>query len=250
MKSPRLAIAVLAAAALFTSAARAEPQQRITGVVELFTSQGCNSCPPADAVLEELGRQPDIIALGYHVDYWDYLGWRDTMATPDNTARQNDYRGAFGKRAVYTPQAVVNGKTHMNGAKRGKINAALSEYRQTGFPVSVDVIRRGESIVIRTGAMPNPPGGAHLLLVFFDEPKSIDIAGGENGGRKVGYWNPVTAVQTAGMWNGEASEYVLPASMIAKKGGGGCAVLLQSMKKEGGPSAILGAALIGRPLTN
>ena len=79
------------------------------GVVELFTSQGCSSCPPADAILEDLVKKGEVVALAYHVDYWDYLGWQDTLATPDNTARQYDYAKAFGVRSVYTPQAVING---------------------------------------------------------------------------------------------------------------------------------------------
>ena len=89
-----------------------------SGVVELFTSQGCSSCPPADAVLAELAEAGDVVALGYHVDYWDYLGWKDTLGSPENTARQYEYGKSFGDRSVYTPQAVINGRTHVNGAKR------------------------------------------------------------------------------------------------------------------------------------
>ena len=130
------------------------------GVVELFTSQGCNSCPPADAVLTELAERGDVVALGYHVDYWDYLGWKDTLATPENTERQKQYGKAFGKRSVYTPQAVINGRTHVNGAKREAVDTALTEMENEGEGLSVDinVTRTGESVIIDAAAAPGGEG--------------------------------------------------------------------------------------------
>src|SRR5690606_18761221 len=98
-----------------SSASAAEPVKRPKGVVELFTSQGCNSCPPAAEYLSQLALEGDVVALSYHVDYWDYLGWRDTLANADNTQRQQQYNRAFGTRSVYTPQAIVNGRQEVNG---------------------------------------------------------------------------------------------------------------------------------------
>src|SRR5262245_27148421 len=105
----RLAAFALFAAslAMITGTGSAESRKPL-GVLELFTSQGCNSCPPADALLAEMAAKGDVVALAYHVDYWDYLGWRDTLARPENTQRQRDYGRAFGIRSVYTPQAVIN----------------------------------------------------------------------------------------------------------------------------------------------
>ncbi len=214
------------------------------GVVELFTSQGCNSCPPADKVLAELADKGEVVALGYHVDYWDYLGWKDTLATPQNTERQYLYGKAFSKRSVYTPQAVINGRVHVNGAKREAVGAALSEMQRTGKGLSVDinVTQSADSIVIDTAGVPDGKGNAHLVLVHFDPMKPVEIERGENMGQTIAYANPVTSVQTAGMWHGKAMRFELPRSEVNKKGG--CAILLQSVNKQGLPGPILGAAVV------
>lgn len=219
---------------------------RPVGVVELFTSQGCNSCPPADEVFAGLAQRGDLIALAYHVDYWDYLGWRDTMARPENTQRQHDYRQAFGGRSVYTPQAVVNGRVHMNGAKGRKVAAAIEAMARSGQGPNVllAVTRRGESLIISVGEAKGIDE-AHLMLVYFDRPQTVEIGKGENGGRKISYWNPVTSIQVAGMWHGKAAEFELPASAVERKGSGGCAVLLQARAKGEAPGPIIGATLIG-----
>ncbi|MEW9836116.1 DUF1223 domain-containing protein [Mesorhizobium marinum] len=218
--------------------------QKPKGVVELFTSQGCNSCPPADAVLARLAARGDVVALGYHVDYWDYLGWKDTLAQPENTERQKLYGKAFGKREVYTPQAVINGRTHVKGGKRGAVEAALVELERTGKGLSVDitVTRVGDSVLIDAAGSPGGIGNAHLVLVQFDPVKPIVIERGENKGRTISYANPVTSIQTAGMWHGKAARFELPRSEINKKGG--CAILLQAMGEDGLPGPILGAAIV------
>ena len=214
------------------------------GVVELFTSQGCSSCPPADAVLAELARRGDVVALGYHVDYWDYLGWKDTLGSPENTERQRQYGRSFGKREVYTPQAVINGRVHVKGGKREAVAGALSELENRGDGLSVDinVTRSGESVMIDAAAAPGEKGDAHLVLVHFDPMKPVTIERGENKGQTITYANPVTSVQTAGMWHGKAQRFELPRSEVTKKGG--CAILLQSVNKEGLPGPILGAAVV------
>lgn len=220
------------------------------GVVELFTSQGCSSCPPADALFADLVSRKDIVALAYHVDYWDYLGWKDTLSTKKNTERQYAYMRAFGARSVYTPQAVINGRAHVNGASRVAVDSTLSgmDKMAQGMRVPVRVTQEGDGVVIDAGdAGTNPatPSNAHVVVVYFDPPQTIDIGKGENSGRSQTYWNAVSDIQTAGMWHGKAQRYELPMSEISKKGG--CAVLLQAVGKDGSPGPILGAAMIRNP---
>ncbi|MGO4833138.1 DUF1223 domain-containing protein [Rhizobiaceae sp. 2RAB30] len=218
------------------------------GVVELFTSQGCSSCPPADAVFAELAAKGDIVALAYHVDYWDYLGWRDTLAKPENTARQRDYMRTFRSRSVYTPQAVINGSAHVNGSDRAAIETALAKGKDgaEGLPVSITAKRVGDSLVIEVGKG-KAGEKAHVVLVYYNPVTPIAIAEGENQGRMVSYWNAVTDMQTAGVWHGEAARFEMPMSEVTKRGAGGCAVLLQSVGKDDTPGPILGAAAIEHP---
>ena len=243
----------LATAALFLAlpwgAAAGESVKRPTAVVELFTSQGCNSCPPADELLSDLAASGEVVALAYHVDYWDYLGWRDTLASPENTARQHEYSRAFGDRMVYTPQAIVNGRQQTNGAKRHKVESAIRRMQGTaeGMSVDVDISYSGDSVVIETGAAGREVGDAQVVLVYFHPATRVEIDRGKNTGRSFTYVNAVSSFHTAGMWHGEKARFELPMSEIAKKGAGGCAVLVQEMRKGGLPGPILGAALITMP---
>lgn len=233
-----------ATAALAAAGDIGEPE----GVVELFTSQGCNSCPPADAVLEDLTRSGKLVTLGYHVDYWDYLGWKDTLASSDNTERQKSYARSFGIRSVYTPQAVLNGRAHVNGAKRKSVVESLDAMRGKGqgLTVRLKVTRVEDSVMIDAEGSESGVGNAHLVLVYFDAMRAVEIERGENKGQSINYVNPVTDIQTAGMWHGKAVRFELPSSEIEKKKGG-CAVLLQVVSKDGLPGPILGAAIISRP---
>jgi len=257
----RLAAVALALTALGGVALAAEPEKAATdkpqanraqsekplGVVELFTSQGCSSCPPADEFFAELAVKDDIVALAYHVNYWDYLGWQDTLSTKENTERQYDYMRAFGNRSVYTPQAVINGRSHVNGASRKEVDGALARMDRTGegMRVGIKVSRANDRVVIDAGDASGGPADAHVIIVYFDPPRMVRIGQGENSGRSLTYWNAVSDIQTAGMWHGKAQRYELPMTEIAKKGG--CAVLLQSVGKDGMPGAILGAAFIRKP---
>lgn len=227
------------------SGAQEQAAQRPVGVIELFTSQGCNSCPPADELLGEMAARGDVVALAYHVDYWDYLGWRDTLARPDNTARQKEYNEAFGSRSVYTPQAVINGRVHVNGAKRAKVAGALERMAgpDRGLSVDVAVSYTADSIVIETGAAPRPVREAHLMLVYFSPATTVQIERGKNQGKSYVYSNAVSGFHSAGMWHGKAARFELPLSEVAKKAKGGYAVLVQEMGKDGRPGAILGAAI-------
>lgn len=235
--------AALTALAILISNPASRAGERLAGVVELFTSQGCKSSPAADANLAELSKRGDVLTLGYHVGYWDYLGWRDTLATPDSSARQDNYRKTFESRSLYTPQAVVNGRLHVNGSRRGEIEAALSSLASMGdgLMVDVDVSRRGDSIVISAGDG-KVSQRAHVTIVYYDRAQSVQIKAGENSGRQVRYINSVTGVQPAGMWHGKAAVFELPAAEMSRRGPGGFAVLLQSVGRDGALGPILGAA--------
>ncbi len=248
----RRSILLLAAAlpfAVASSASTAEEQGKPIAVVELFTSQGCSSCPPADAFLGDLVGRGDIVALAYHVDYWDYLGWRDTLASAENTARQRAYGRSFGASSVYTPQMIVNGRTHMAGSRRAAVANAIDDRVDTpeGLTVELSASYAGENIVIEAGESLTGNSKAHVVLVNFDAAHTIDVKRGENRGKKLTYHNAVTNFQTVGVWKGVATRFELPMSEIAGKGSGGCAVLLQETTANGLPGAILGATMVMFP---
>lgn len=225
----------------------AEATARPVGVVELFTSQGCSSCPPADALLAELAGRDDVVALSYHVDYWDYLGWKDTLATPENTARQRAY-GAALDRPVYTPQAVINGHRDAVGSNRKAILAALDRPESGALSVDIALSARNGSIFVDIGAAAGPAAAgladAHVIVVYYKPSEVVSIESGENRGRSVDYRNVVTGFQTVGMWHGDSMRLELPKSEIVRKGGR-CAVLVQAFDAEGRPGIILGAAHSG-----
>ncbi|MCX8999323.1 DUF1223 domain-containing protein [Rhizobiaceae bacterium BDR2-2] len=216
------------------------------GVVELFTAQGCVSCPPADAVFEKLVRQGDVVALAYHVDYWNYLGWSDTLGTQENTQRQYGYAKSLGRSNVYTPQAIINGRDHVNGADLVGINARLDTFGNKGAGLTVPV-----SATLRNGELGIEIGGgqgkAEVVVAYFRRVQSVEVLKGQNKGRKATYWNSVYDVQTVGMWEGLPLRITLPTSVMKmKKGPGkdGCAVLLQTAKDDGAPAAIIGATIL------
>ncbi len=230
-----------------TMLAAVPAQAEIKGVVELFTSQGCSSCPPADKLLGQYAAQPDILALSYNVDYWDYLGWKDTLASPDNTERQRNYAQARGDGQVYTPQAVIDGRTHAVGSSKTAIDAALAKY-SGGLPIHLSLSSTGDAITVAIdaadpaakAAMPH----ATLWLVMYDKSVSVPIGRGENGGRTVTYTDVVRKLRPIAMWKGEAMSVDLPKSEIKQADVNRCAVLLQAETKDGLPGPILGAATI------
>lgn len=243
----RLAAVALALTG-FSGTAHSQEKDRPVGVIELFTSQGCNSCPPADELFAEFAAKDDMVALAYHVTYWDYLGWQDQLGSKDNTDRQYAYMRAFGSRSVYTPQAVINGRTHVSGAEREDVTGALDNLAKTGQAMNIDmtVTEKADTFTIDVGAAQGASGAAHVVVVHYKAPEEVDLQKGENKGRRVTYWNAVTDLHTAGMWHGKAQRYELPRSEVEKKGG--CAVLLQAVGKDGLPGPILGAAVVRRPV--
>ena len=208
-------------------------------VLELFTSQGCSSCPPADALLGELAQRPGIVALAFHVDYWDYIGWKDPYASPANTQRQHDYAAALGLHMVYTPQMVVDGRTDVVGSERGDVEAAIGKAAtQPKLAVAIEKGDAGYRAVIPAASSAPAGGPATVWLALFDTVQETRVARGENGGRTLKEFNIVREWREIASWNGEALSLSL--AMPVKPDHNGCAVIVQSPST--GP--ILGAALI------
>jgi hypothetical protein len=239
--SPRFLIPLIASV-VFSGPLQAEDGTP-KGVVELFTAQGCSSCPPADAAFRKLVNQGDVIALAYHVDYWNYLGWADTLSSKENTERQYGYAKTMGRSNVYTPQAIVNGRGHLAGADLNGINSQIDTYSSegNGLTVPISAAMRGDELEIKIGA---GQGKANVVMVYFDKEKTIDVEKGENSGQKISYLHSVTNVETVGMWDGKATSLTLPASVLQRPQLEGCAILLQSATADGDPAAILGATVV------
>jgi hypothetical protein len=211
-------------------------------VVELFTSQGCASCPPADKLLGDLARDPGVLAVSMPVDYWDYLGWKDTLADRAFTARQKAYGEVRGDRQIYTPQAVVDGFVHAVGSNQDAIlSAELVAAHQGALSVPLSVQVTSASVKIDVPARPGAEP-ATVLLVPIVRKMDVAIARGENKGRTITYTNVARNVMPLGTWTGEARSFEVPLATLGK--GSGCdsyAVLLQSGSPER-PGVILGAA--------
>jgi hypothetical protein len=235
-----LAAPVLLALAAVTVNAAAPAKSPV--VLELFTSQGCSSCPPADALLGRYAKQNGVIALSYSVDYWDYLGWHDTLASPANSARQRAYAAARGDGAVYTPQMVVDGMRHAVGSEEGSIDAtiAAAERQRAGSLVPVSLQADHGMLVIRIGAAPagSKKRAAMVLLVSAKSLQDVHIARGENGGRTIAYHDAVRGFRPVGRWTGEALTLRVPILGLGQGGADRFAALLQT----DGPGEILGAA--------
>lgn len=239
----KFVISLVLAGSCFAGAAGAGELRAPKGVVELFTSQGCSSCPPADKALKKLVEQGDVVALAYHVDYWNYLGWADTLGSKENTERQYAYARALGRSNVYTPQAVINGRDHMSGADLGAINRKLDSLKSMGkgLVVNVSASLKGDQLAIDVA---EGKGKANVVVVYFDRGTYVTVESGENSGRMIPYWHSVTDIQTVGMWDGSKLELRLPANMLGTKKKHGCAVLLQAAGQGGEPGPILGAAVV------
>ncbi len=222
----------------------AEAQQKV--VVELFTSQGCSSCPPADRFLGELAKRDDVMALSLHVDYWDYLGWKDTLATPETTRRQRDYAQRFSQRYVYTPQTVVNGIGHNSGLrKKDTADLIAKAGGDVKAKMNIDHATSGHVTVSVVGGHIAEPADVYLML--FDDQKSVAIECGENAGKSVEYHNVVREVRRIATWDGAPLSLDLDVS-----GAGGCAVIVQTAglgPSSASPGSTLGTerASRGRP---
>lgn len=210
-------------------------------VLELFTSQGCNSCPPADALMQDWLKQPGVIPLSLHVDYWDYLGWKDTLSRKGHVVRQQDYARIQGKREVYTPQVVVDGQYAVIGSDREAVAAALAKARkQQHVPMQAERNKSTGGWQIQVPALASWQGEAKLLLCRYDTSHEVSIERGENTGRTLTYLNVARAWADFGRWKGQSATFEVPDLSGIDWSRQGAVVLLQSLNGEGvGP--IVGA---------
>jgi hypothetical protein len=220
--------------------AHADPR----AVVELFTSQGCSSCPPADKIIGELAKDPSIIALSMPIDYWDYLGWKDTLADSRFTARQKAYSKMRGDREVYTPQAVINGETHVIGSDRAGIESAIGATRKSDEVMSVPVTmtQAGKQITVSVAANKNHAAShGEVWLCGISKSVPISVSRGENRGRELTYYNVVRNLVKVGDWNGSPGSWTVSLDNVAHDGVDGAVVLVQDGNRDK-PGPMLGAA--------
>ena len=221
--------------------AHAEPR----AVVELFTSQGCSSCPPADKLLGELAKDPSVIALSMPIDYWDYLGWKDTLADARFSARQKAYSQMRGDRDVYTPQVVVNGSAHVIGSDRAGIESAIGATRKADGVMSVPVTMTlaGKQITVSVAASSKDPAAMHgeVWIGSISQAVPISISRGENSGRELTYYNVVRNLLKVGDWNGSPGSWTVPLENISREGVDAAVVYVQDGNRDK-PGPMLGAA--------
>jgi hypothetical protein len=243
MTTSRVLIGSIGAALIFVAhpSAFADPR----AVIELFTSQGCSSCPAADRLLSELGSDPSLITLSLPIDYWDYLGWKDTLAIPSHTARQKAYSHVRGDREIYTPQVVINGITQAIGSDRAKIEKAVEQSRHNPSPLSVPlhVTVNDERVTVDLPKRDDGEAAAgEVWLCALSQSVSVGIGRGENRGRSITYTNVVRRWVKLGTWTGKGETFTVPIDAIRSDGIDAVAVILQSGSSDK-PGAMLGASL-------
>jgi len=230
----------LAAVVMSSAVAIAEPR----GVVELFTSQGCSSCPPADKLAGELAHDPSLIVMSLPIDYWDYLGWKDTLALPGHGKRQRAYSKVRGDREVYTPQVVVNGVAQSLGSDKAAIENAVAQTRKQdgtlSLPLSMSVTTDNISITIP--AANGAPEKAEVWLCPITKDVTVQVGKGENTGHSLTYHNVVRRWVKLGDWNGAARSFTVPVHDVTAVGGDAVAVVVQAGTKDA-PGNMLGATL-------
>jgi hypothetical protein len=220
----------------------APPPQRASAplhpvVVELFTAQGCSSCPPADAALDRLSGDPNVVAISRPVTYWDGLGWRDTLARPANTALQRAYAARQGSDEVYTPQAIVQGEVLLVGGRTGAIHRAIDEAAARPGPGLRIEAGAGGRILALDGAAPRP---AEIRLLALRARVPVAIGRGENEGRTIDYVNVVVADDVIGAWRGGPLRLRLPPARLHAPGADRYAIIVQ----EPGAGPILAASFL------
>lgn len=227
-------IALLAVlAAMTTGADRARADDAVV-MVELFTSQGCHSCPPADAYLGQIADREDVIALSMHVDYWDYLGWRDVFGQAGHSKRQRAYAATMKERMVYTPQIVVQGREAMVGSHTVKVDDAIRRHAASKRSAEITLVMRGDRLVAEIAPVGDDAVSGDVMMVWFSRAETVAIRTGENGGRDLTYHNVVKGWSDMGRWRGGRIAMTTAKPMEAD----GVAVFVQAGR--GGP--ILAAA--------
>jgi len=221
--------------------AHADPR----AVVELFTSQGCSSCPPADKIIGELAKDPSIIAMSMPIDYWDYLGWKDTLADARFSARQKAYSRMRGDREVYTPQAVINGQVHVIGSDRTSIENAIGATGKADGVMSIPVTmtQSGKQITVAVAAASKVPESHHgeVWICSISKAVPISIARGENHGKEITYHNVVRNLVKLGDWNGNPATWTVPLDTVEHEGIDAAVAYVQDGSRDK-PGPMLGAA--------
>jgi len=205
--------AAFAGAALTTQAVAGEPR----AVIELFTSQGCSSCPPADRRMGELAKDPSLVTMSLPVDYWDYLGWKDTLALHGHSNRERAYASTRGDGQVYTPQVVVNGVVHVLGSDKVAIEQAIAQTRSNAAPLTVPVTMTvaDGTVTVTVPAAAGTHNSGEVWLCPVTGKAQVAVGRGENHGRTLTYTNVVRGWVKLGDWKGEAQTFTLPVAKIA-----------------------------------
>jgi hypothetical protein len=234
-------LALTLALAVLPVLARAADKSPV--VVELFTSQGCSSCPPADAYLGELAKRPDLLALAFHVEYWNYIGWVDPFAKPWATRRQHDYMSKLHTRYIFTPEIVVNGATEGIGSERNAIEPLIHAAAMDTAPhPELTLLWRADgALVVDVGEGHSPPDEpAVLWLLGYDGLHETKVLRGENEGQTLADHHAVRSFRKLGAWLGWSEQLIVPADEARTLGDSGIAVLLQAA----GSGPIISAAQI------
>ncbi len=236
-----ITLAIGAVFALPAVGAFAQPRT----LIELFTSQGCSSCPAADKLLGELAKDPSVLVLSLSVDYWDYLGWKDTLALPGHGKRQHGYAGLRGDRAIYTPQIVVNGTTHVLGSDRDAIKQAVEKARhKSDDAVKLDASVKDGVITINLPAGDLEGKVAEVWLCPVSKAVPVQISRGDNRGHTIKYTNVVRGWKKVGDWNGEARQFSVPVSSIKAHSEFDSVAILIQHGKLGAPGRVVGSTKI------
>ncbi len=233
------AVISFAQAPLAADPAKAAHSSSSPVVVELYTSQGCSSCPPADAFLGELARRQGVLALSFHVDLWNYIGWTDPFSSPASTARQRAYVPTLGQGYVYTPQMVIDGRAQALGSNRATVGRIIDGFAESQ-KLSVTLAPEGRDRVRVRIPAADYAGKAAVWLVAYDDEHTTRIDRGENQGRTLSYFHVVRAIRRVGTWSGEAVELSVNLSQEGMSGFGNCAIIVQGE----GMGPVLGAAAI------
>jgi hypothetical protein len=240
----------LGLALLAGSQAQAQAQTEPRAVIELFTSQGCSSCPAADKLMGEFARDPSVIVMSLAVDYWDYLGWKDTLAMSGHSNRQRAYAKARGDRQVYTPQAVIDGAVHALGSDKAAIEKAIRQVRDQGtreqgaaLALPVKVERTADKLTVTVAANKDEKGQAEVWLCPMTKAVPVTIAKGENSGHTITYSNVVRRWIKLGDWTGKAETYNVPLADFQNDTIDSVAVLVQHGVASS-PRVMLGASQI------
>lgn len=235
-------LTLIATLSLPAAARAGEARSHANAVMELFTSQGCSSCPPADALFTRLSAQTGVIALAYHVNYWDYIGWTDTFGAEANSQRQRDYAKSWGSSRIYTPQVVVNGTKNVVGSRQNDVTGALTSAE---LPVTITIASHGDMLEVTADPQAGL-GQAVVWLVTYVGAADVAIDRGENAGKVMRYSNVVNGRQVLGMWDPAlGANLKLPLGELLKGPATGLAILVQQ-EHDGLPGPIIGAASLER----